>query len=320
MDLINYNSPDAFSHRHLLSLQDYTRQDILHILATALHIKKEYKAGIRHDILRGKTLAMIFSKSSTRTRVSFEVGMMQLGGQAIVLNGNEIHLGKSESVGDTAKVLSRFVDGIMIRTFAQSDVEHLAEAGSIPIINGLTDDYHPCQALADILTAYEHLGTLEGLKLAFVGDGNNVSSSLAIICSKLGIDFSIASPQGYQLSPKIAAMVGRNIALSGSKFVMTTSPAEAVDQADIIYTDIWASMGQEAETALRMKAFQGYQVDRALLDMAKPTAIFMHCLPAHRGDEVTDEVMDCAQSVVFDEAENRLHAQKAVLALLLGEL
>lgn len=318
MDLLTYNTSLTFPHKHLLCLQEYSPEDILHVLSVGLHIKKEYQAGIRHQILKGKTLAMIFTKSSTRTRVSFEVGMLQLGGTPIVLSGDEIHLGKSESVGDTAKVLSRLVDGIMIRTFAQSDPEQLAAFGSIPVINGLTDDYHPCQALADMMTLYEHKGKLKGLKFCFVGDGNNVSSSLGIICSKLGIDFSIASPAGYELPEKVQEMIRANCAASGSAFVMTASPEKAVQGADAIYTDIWASMGQEDETARRMKDFAGYQVNMGLLKQAKPDAVFMHCLPAHRGDEVTDEVMDCPQSIVFDEAENRLHAQKGVLALLMG--
>jgi ornithine carbamoyltransferase len=318
MNLLTDYQDIALSQKHLLCLQDYTPDEILGILSKALQIKKEWKSDQASNLLQNKTLAMIFSKNSTRTRVSFEVGMLQLGGKAIVLNQADIHLGGSESVADTARVLSRFVDGIMIRTFKQSDVADLAQYGSIPVINGLTDDFHPCQALADILTVYEHKNQIKGLKLAFVGDGNNVANSLMIICSKLGIDFAIGCPQGYEPRKDVLDWARENAKAAGSTVLVTNDPAEAVKGSDAVYTDIWASMGQEAETAKRMEAFKGYQVNMALFSQAKPDALFLHCLPAHRNHEVTDEVIDSPNSVVFDEAENRLHAQKAVLAMLLG--
>lgn len=262
---------------------------------------------------------MIFAKSSTRTRVSFEVGTKQLGGHALFLSTADIQLGRGEPISDTAQVLSRMVDGIMIRTFKQSDLEELAKYGSIPIINGLTDEFHPCQILADLLTIYEHKGTLKGLKLAFVGDGNNMAHSLMIGCSKLGMDVAVASPDGYKPNPIYTAWSVANAAAQGSKVTVCTDPLEACKDADVICTDVWASMGQEGEAAERRKAFEGvYQVNDKALEVAKPDCIFLHCLPAHRGEEVAAEVIDGRHSVVFDEAENRLHAQKAVLSLLMG--
>jgi len=261
---------------------------------------------------------MIFAKSSTRTRVSFEVGTSQLGGSALFLSTADIQLGRGEPISDTAQVLSRMVDGIMIRTFKQSDLEALAKHGSIPIINGLTDEFHPCQVLADLLTIYEKKGTLKGLKLAFVGDGNNMAHSLMIGCSKLGIDVAIASPDGYKPSPIYTAWSVANAEAHGSKVTICTDPLEACKDADVLYTDVWASMGQEGEAAERKKAFEGYQINAETLAVAKKDCIFLHCLPAHRGEEVTADVIDGKHSVVFDEAENRLHAQKAVMALLMG--
>ena len=321
MDLMSYTPKAQFAQRNLLTLQDWTPDEILQTLSLAVKLKHQRKMGMdQTDVLAGKNIAMIFTKPSMRTRVSFEAGIQQLGGHAMYISGSEIGLGTRESVYDVAHVLSRFVDGIMIRTFKQSDVEGLAKYGSIPVINGLTDDYHPCQVLADMLTLYEHKGGLKGRKLAFVGDGNNMANSLMIVCSKLGVDVAIATPADYAPEEKYVVMAKRNAVASGSQVTITTDIAEALSGADAVYTDVWASMGMEAETEKRAKDFAAYQVNADVMKLAKDDAIFMHCLPAHRGSEVTDEVMDCAQSVVFDEAENRLHAQKAVLAKLIGKL
>ncbi len=321
MDLLTYTPQAKFAQQHLLCLQDYTPDEILQILSLAAKLKLQRRLGMdQTHVLAGKNIAMIFSKPSMRTRVSFEAGIEQLGGHALFISDAEIGLGTRESVHDVANVLSRFVDGIMIRTFRQSDVEGLAKYGHIPVINGLTDDYHPCQVLADMLTLYEHKGRLAGAKLAFVGDGNNMANSLMIICSKLGVDVSIATPADYAPQEKYVVWARRNAVASGAKVTITTSLEEALAGADAVYTDVWASMGMEAEAEKRARDFAAYQVNARVMSLAKPDAIFMHCLPAHRGSEVTDEVMDGAQSVVFDEAENRLHAQKAVLAMLMGKL
>lgn len=318
MDLLHYAPKARFAQRHLLTLQDWSEDEIYQSLALALKLKAEQKAGGCEKRLAGKTLAMIFAKSSTRTRVSFEVGAAQLGAHALFLSTADIQLGRGEPIADTAKVLSRMVDGIMIRTFRQSDLEQLAQHGSIPIINGLTDAFHPCQVLADLLTVYEHKGTLKGLKLAFIGDGNNMAHSLLIGCSKLGLDVAIASPKGYQPNPAYVGWAKENAKAHASRVEITEDPTAAADQADVVYTDVWASMGQEAEAQERQKAFDGYQVNESLMQCAKDDALFLHCLPAHRGEEVSAGVIDGAHSVVFDEAENRLHAQKAVMALLMG--
>ena len=303
MDLLQYKPKAQFAQRHLLTLQDYTPDEILQVLSLAAKLKLQRKLGMdQTHILRGKNVALI----------------QQLGGHALYISGPEIGLGTRESVYDVANVLSRFVDGIMIRTFHQSDVEGLAKYGQIPVINGLTDDYHPCQVLADLLTLYEHKGALAGKKLAFVGDGNNMANSLMIICSKLGVDVAIATPAAYAPQAAYVSWAKENAKAAGSTVTITTDIAEALRGADAVYTDVWASMGMEAETEKRARDFADYQVNSAVLKLAKPDAIFLHCLPAHRGSEVTDEVMDGPQSVVFDEAENRLHAQKAVLALLMG--
>lgn len=321
MDLMNYVPQAQFAQRNLLTLQDWTTDEILQTLSLAAQLKHQRKAGLdQTGVLKGKNIAMIFTKPSMRTRVSFEAGIEQLGGHAMYISGGEIGLGTRESVHDVAHVLSRFVDGIMIRTFKQSDVEGLAKYGSIPVINGLTDDYHPCQVLADMLTLYEHKGGLKGKKLAFVGDGNNMANSLMVICTKLGVDVAIATPAHYAPEEKYVVMARRNAVASGSNVTITTDIAQALVGADAVYTDVWASMGMEAETEQRAKDFAAYQVNADVMKLAKDDAIFLHCLPAHRGSEVTDEVMDGAQSVVFDEAENRLHAQKAVLAKLIGKL
>ena len=319
MDLLSYTPTDTFSQKHLLTLADYSQDDILQILSLGLKLKTQAKLHLPHHILRGKSLGMIFAKSSTRTRVSFEVGMHQLGGHALNLSTNDIQLGRGETIADTARVLSRMVDGIMIRTLAQADVEDLAKYGSIPVINGLTDDFHPCQALADIMTLYEHMGTLKNIKLAFVGDGNNVAHSLMIICAKLGIDVAVASPQGYEPSSAVTEQCRAFAGLTDSDVLITNDPAEAVYGADAVYTDVWASMGQESQFEEKSKHFLPYQVNAALMAQAKSNAIFLHCLPAHRGEEVSAEVIDGPQSAVFDEAENRLHVQKAVMVKLMNK-
>ena len=300
--------------RDFLTLKDFTRQEIEEMVSLGIDLKAKQKAGIPTPILEGKTLGMIFQKSSTRTRVSFEVGMYQLGGSALFLSTNDLQIGRGEPIKDTARVLSRYLDGIMIRTYSHADVEELAEYADIPVINGLTDDYHPTQIIADLITIQEHKGKLEGIKFAYVGDGNNMTHSLMIGCAKVGMDVTVACPDGYMPNPEIVALAQGYAAESGGSVTVMHDPKEAVKGVDVIYTDTWASMGQEAEKEIRKKAFVGYQVDDAMMALAKPDAIFMHCLPAYRGMEVTDEVMESAQSVVFDEAENRLHAHKAIMA------
>ena len=305
--------------KHLLSIHDLSCEEVKKILDVSGDLKAKLKAGIEHKLLSGKTMGMIFSKSSTRTRVSFETGMYQLGGHALFLSSNDIQLGRGESIYDTANVLSRYLDGIMIRTFKQSDVEDLAKYGSIPIINGLTDLLHPCQALTDIFTTYEHKGKLEGLKLAYIGDGNNMAHSLMYAAVKVGMDVSVASPKGYECDPEIIANVRDDAKLTGAKVDISNDPERAIADADVVYTDTWVSMGQEEEKAERLKIFDGYTIDKKLFSKADEEAIFMHCLPAYRGYEVTEEVIDGPQSVIFDEAENRLHVQKAVMVLTMGD-
>lgn len=305
--------------KHLLSLYDLTTEEVEKIFKLSEKLKRETKEGVPHHLLKGKTLGMIFSKSSTRTRVSFEVGMYQLGGHALFLSSNDIQLGRGESIYDTANVLSRYIDGIMIRTFKQSDVEDLAKYGNIPVINGLTDLMHPCQILADLFTVYEMKGSLEGLKMAYVGDGNNVANSLLHGCAKIGMHISVASPKGYECDAQIIEEARSDAAKSGSKIVLTEDPVEAVKDADVIYTDTWVSMGQEAEKEMRIKTFMPYQVNSALAANAREDAIFLHCLPAYRGYEVTEEIIDGPMSMVFEEAENRLHVQKAIMAMAMGD-
>ncbi len=305
--------------KHLLSLHDWTSEEIFATLELAAKLKKEQKENIPHPLLAGKTLGMIFSKSSTRTRVSFEVGMHQLGGHALFLSAHDIQLGRGESIYDTAKVLSRYLDGIMIRTFHQSDVEALAKFGSIPIINGLTDLLHPCQVLADLLTIQEHLGSLQGKKLAYVGDGNNMAHSLLYGCAKCGMDIAVATPAAYACDETVVKNAREDAAKTGATVLITEDPQEAVKQADVVYTDTWVSMGQEAQKEEKVKVFSPYQVNQKLFAQAKDTAIFLHCLPAYRGMEVTEDVIDGPQSVIFDEAENRLHAQKAVMVMTMGQ-
>lgn len=301
--------------KDLLSIHDLTQEEVFQILKTAAYLKTQQKMGQSHPILAGKTLGMIFQKSSTRTRVSFEVGMWQLGGHALFLSPQNIQMGRGETVADTARVLSRYVDGIMIRTFAQEEVEELAQYADVPVINALTDLVHPCQVLADLLTVQEKKGSLKGLKLTYIGDGNNMAHSLLYGCAKVGMDVSIAAPEGYMPDEVVVANAQADAEKTGSKIVITKDPEEAVAGADVIYTDVWASMGQEEEAQERMKIFASYQVNEALLQKANNDYIFLHCLPAHRGEEVTEEVLEGSHSVVFDEAENRLHVQKAIMAL-----
>lgn len=299
--------------KHLLKMMDLTAGDIAGILNLADQLKYEQKHGIAHHVLEGRTLGMIFEKASTRTRVSFEVGMYQLGGLPIFLSSDDLQIGRGEPVQDTARVLSRYLDGIMIRTFKQSEVEALAKNGTIPIINGLTDFSHPCQVLADLMTIREYKGALEGLKLCFIGDGNNMMNSLIVGGLKMKMEVSVACPGEYRPSPLV-----RDFANAHPAFSMTADPLEAARGADVVITDVWASMGEEAEAGKRRKAFQGYQINDAVLAAAKPDAIVQHCLPAHRGEEITAEVFEAHSKEIFDEAENRLHAQKAVLVKLLG--
>jgi ornithine carbamoyltransferase len=305
------------AQRHFLSLKDWSREEIEQLFALASVIKAD-PAG-HAQALRGKTLAMIFQKASTRTRVSFEVGMFQLGGHALFLSSNDIQLHRGESVADTAQVLSRMVDGIMARVFAHQDILDFARYGSVPVINGLSDLLHPCQALADYFTLWERRGDLTGLKMAYVGDGNNVAHELMFGAVKVGMAMSVGCPKGYEPNPLIFKSAVREAQKLGSPIPeVTGDPREAVAGADVVYTDVWTSMGQEAETKKRLAAFKGFQVGPDTMAAAGRDALFMHCLPAHRGEEVAAEVIDGPQSVVFDQAENRLHVQKAVLMTLLG--
>lgn len=302
--------------KYLLKLLDLTGQEILDILNLADQLKYETKHGIPHPHLQGKCLGMIFEKSSTRTRVSFEVGINQLGGYAVVLGAEGSQIGRGEPVQDTARVLSRYVDGIMIRTFGQDEVEALAQYGSVPVINGLTDFCHPCQVLADLMTIREYKGSLEGLKLCFIGDGNNMMNSLIVGGLKVGMSVSVACPQGYRPPQEILEFA----AGYGDKFELTDSPMQAAKDADVVITDVWTSMGQEEERQKREAAFAGYCVDEQLMAQAKPDAMVQHCLPAHRGEEITEEVFEANAQYIFEEAENRLHAQKAVLVKTMGGL
>lgn len=305
--------------KNLLTLLDYSASEIKELLNFALLLKKQQKEGIAHTLLTGKTLAMIFEKSSTRTRVSFEVGMNQLGGSAVFLSSKDSQLGRGEPISDTAQVLSRYVDGIMIRTHGHEIIEELAKHSSIPVINALTDDFHPCQALADIMTIFEVKKTFKGIKTVYVGDGNNVAHSLLIACAKVGMDVAIATPKGYEPKEWIIKVIKDICNETGAKFLLTNDPVAAVSGADVIYTDVWTSMGYEEETAKRLADFKLFQVNDALANHAKDDYMFLHCLPAHRGEEVTTDVIDGKNSFIFDQAENRLHAQKAVLVALMGD-
>ncbi len=301
--------------KDLLKLLDLSKEDITEILDTADRLKAERKAGWKHDFPEGKTLAMIFSKNSTRTRVSFETGIYQLGGQGIFLSSADSQLGRGEPIQDTARVLSRYCDGIMIRTFEQEEVEKLAEYASIPVINGLTDFEHPCQVLADLQTIREYKKKLEGLKICYIGDGNNMANSIIAGGLKCGMDVSVACPDGYQPDALILDFAKNQ---TEAKFELTRVPRDAAKGADVIFTDVWASMGMEGEAEKRMKAFQGYQVNDEIMALTKPGCMIQHCLPAHRGEEITEKVFEAHADEIFDEAENRLHAQKAIMYLLMG--
>ena len=308
----------SFSGKSFLSIHDFTTEQIMRVMDLAALLKAEQKAGVPHPILKGKTLGMIFLKPSTRTRISFEVAIWQLGGYGLFLNANDLQLKRGETVADTARVLSRYLDGIMIRTFAHSDVIELAREGSIPVINGLTDLLHPCQVMADLLTGIEKFGDLAGRKLAYIGDGNNMVHSLMYGGAKVGMHVTCACPAGYEPDPEVVAAARADGAATGAKMDIVRDPKEAVRGADILYTDVWASMGQEAEYEKRVRDFKGYQINAELVSMANPDCIVMHCLPAHRGDEITEDAADGPHSVLWDEAENRLHVQKAILALTMS--
>jgi len=299
--------------KHFLSLADFAPAEIQHLLDLAVSLKTEWKAGGNKPLLKGKVLGMIFLKPSLRTRVSFDMAMLHLGGNALYLSPNEIQLGKRESTPDVARVVSRYVNVVMARVFAHADVVELAKWSSVPVINGLSDYSHPCQGMADFLTILEHKHEFKGRKLVYVGDGNNVTNSLAFGAAKLGMDFTVSGPQGYEMRADVLELARKFAAESGAKISVVSDPAEAVQGADVIYTDTWTSMGQEEEAAARRKVFPPYQVNDALLAHAKSDVIVMHCLPAHRGEEITNEVADGPHSVLFDQAENRMHAQKAVL-------
>lgn len=308
---------DSLRGRDFISIHDFSPEEIAYILEVGAEIKKMQKSGIPHTYLAGKTLGMIFQKASTRTRVAFEVGMYQLGGHALFLSPRDIQLGRGETIKDTALVLTRMLDGIMIRTFDHEEVLELAKWSTIPVINGLTDLLHPTQVIGDLMTIKEHKSGFKGLKCAFVGDGNNVAHSLLFGGAKVGMDVVIASPSGFEPDPRILEIAREDAKETGATLKVVDNPEEAVDGADVIYTDVWASMGQEDQAAEKEKNFLRYQVNQKLLSLAAQDAIVLHCLPAKRGKEITDEVMDGPQSVVFEEAENRLHAHKAIMAVVM---
>lgn len=314
MDISQYRPKEKLNHKHLLNLMDYSPDEIYEIVTLGIKLKHLYKKGVNKPLLKNKTLAMIFSKSSTRTRVSFEQGIRQLGGHALFLSSSDIQLGRGETIHDTAKTLSRYgIDGVMIRTFLQSDVEELARYGDFAVINGLTDDFHPCQALADIMTVYEIFGHLNGLKLVFSGDGNNVANSLILACAKTGVEIVCATPKGYEPNASVIEE-----AKKWGKVTVTDNLEQAVVDADVIYTDVFFSMGQQSDDK-KFKAMMPYQINQNIMQKAKKEAVFMHCLPAHRGEEVTEDVIDSPASVVFEQAENRMHVQKAVMTLLMKD-
>jgi ornithine carbamoyltransferase len=303
--------------KSLASLYDLTREEIEQILKTSELLKLQLLRGQEHPLLKGKTLAMIFEKPSTRTRVSFEVGMWQLGGYALYLSSTDLQLGRGETIGDTAEVLSRYVDGIMARVFAHQTILDLVAYSKVPVMNGLSDFSHPCQGLADLFTVYEKKGRLSGLRLAYIGDGNNVAHSLIYGCSKVGTNIILGCPKGYEPDPQVISRGKDEAKRNGCEVIVTNDPREAAKGADVIYTDVWASMGKEKEREERLKVLKPYQINRDLVKLAKEDYIFMHCLPAHRGEEVTNEVADSRNSVIFDQAENRMHTQKALMALIM---
>jgi ornithine carbamoyltransferase len=307
----------ALKGKDFLRVNDWAAEDLLAVLDLADRLKIRQREGVEHRHLEGRTLGMIFQKPSTRTRVSFEVGMFQLGGTALYLAASDLQLGRGETIKDTARVLSRYLDGIMIRTFAQSDVDELAEHADVPVINGLTDEFHPCQALADVMTIRERLGGFEGVRVAYLGDGNNVCHSLMVACGKLGMDFVAATPEGYDPDPDVVGWAREAAAASDGSVELLRDPRAAAAGADVLYTDVWTSMGQEEEHARRLRDLESYRIDDALVSLGSERAIVLHCLPAHYGEEITEEVLYSERSAVWDQAENRLHAQKALMALII---
>ncbi|MFC6039241.1 ornithine carbamoyltransferase [Paenisporosarcina macmurdoensis] len=318
LEYVNLEVVGSVKGKDLLTWFDYSSTEVKKLLELAGALKSLAKSDVHPPLLVGKTVGLIFEKHSTRTRISFEVGVNQLGGHAIYMHARDLQIGRGEPVSDTGKVLSGYLDGIMIRANSHKMVEELAHAATIPVINGLTDLFHPCQALADLLTIHEIKGYLQGQKLAYVGDGNNVAHSLIIACAHLGVNVSIASPLGFEVDSSILAKAQKLAVLNGSTIETTMNPIEAVENADVIYTDVWTSMGQEEETAARLQAFEGYQINEELVQHAKPDYLFLHCLPAHREEEVATSIIDGTHSAVFQQAENRLHAQKAILASILS--
>jgi ornithine carbamoyltransferase len=307
----------ALKGRDFLRVNDWAAEDLLSVLDLADRLKVRQREGVEHRHLEGRTLGMIFQKPSTRTRVSFEVGMFQLGGAALYLAAGDLQLGRGETIKDTARVLSRYVDGIMIRTFAQADVDELAEHADIPVINGLTDDFHPCQALADVMTIRERLGGFEGVRVAYLGDGNNVCHSLMVACGKLGMSFVAATPEGYDPDSEVVGWAGEAAEASSGSVELVRDPRMAAQGADVLYTDVWTSMGQDDERDRRLQDLDAYRIDETLVSLASERAIVLHCLPAHYGEEITEEVLYGPRSAVWDQAENRLHAQKALMALII---
>jgi ornithine carbamoyltransferase len=307
----------ALKGRDFLRVKDWAPDELLSVLDLADRLKARQREGIEHRHLEGRTLGMIFQKPSTRTRVSFEVGMFQLGGSALYLAAGDLQLGRGETIKDTAHVLSRYLDGIMIRTFAQSDVDELAEHADAPVINGLTDEFHPCQALADVMTIRERLGGFEGIRVAYLGDGNNVCHSLMVACGKLGMDFVAATPEGYDPDPEVVGWAREAAAASGGSIDLVREPPRAAGGADVLYTDVWTSMGQEEEHQRRFQDLEPYRIDERMISLASERAIVLHCLPAHHGEEITEEVLYSDRSAVWDQAENRLHAQKGLMALII---
>ena len=318
LEYVNLEVVESVKGKDLLTWFDFSSTEVKKLLELACALKSLAKNDVHPPLLVGKTIGLIFEKHSTRTRISFEVGVNQLGGHAMYMHARDLQIGRGEPVSDTGKVLSGYLDGIMIRANSHKMVEELAHAASIPVINGLTDLFHPCQALADLLTIHEIKGYLPGQKLAYVGDGNNVAHSLIIACAHLGVNVSIASPVGFEIDSNILAKAQKLAGLNGSTIETTTNPIEAVENADVIYTDVWTSMGQEDETVARLQAFEGYQINEALVQHAKSDYLFLHCLPAHREEEVASSIIDGSHSAVFQQAENRLHAQKAILASILS--
>lgn len=304
--------------RDLLKLSDFSREEIDNLLKSATRLKEERKTGAPRKLLSGKTLGMVFNKASTRTRVSFEVGMLQLGGHAIVLSSSQLQIGRGETIPDTARTLSRYLDGLVVRTYAHEEIEELAREATIPVINALTDKFHPCQILADMMTIQEKRGSLDDVRVVYVGDGNNIANSWMLGAGIMGIDLTIVAPKGYEPSPDVATLAATLAKVSGATINIVNDPLSAAKDADVLYTDTWISMGQDDEAEERRKAFAGFAIDAELIRIAKPDVMVMHCLPAHRGEEISAEAMDGPHSVVWDQAENRLHVQKAVLQFLLG--